>query len=73
MIVDILIKGLHRPNHEAFSRAMGLRSGENVIRNGDKRLNFVPNSVEDTQFIGHLLFQFCVEYVTSPVGTPQEA
>lgn len=37
MTADILTKGLHRPKHEAFSRAMGLRSGENVGRNADMR------------------------------------
>lgn len=35
MIADILTKGLHRPKHEIFSRAMGLRSGEDVGRNAD--------------------------------------
>lgn len=30
MIADVLTKGLHRPKHEVFTNAMGLRPGENV-------------------------------------------
>ncbi|GBP12614.1 Retrovirus-related Pol polyprotein from transposon TNT 1-94 [Eumeta japonica] len=37
MTADILTKGLHRPKHETFSVAMGLRSGDNVGRNADMR------------------------------------
>ncbi|CAH2098237.1 unnamed protein product [Euphydryas editha] len=30
MVADVLTKGLHRPKHEVFTKAMGLRPGENV-------------------------------------------
>lgn len=40
MVADAFTKGLHRSKHEEFSKAMGLRSGEDVGNGERKRLIF---------------------------------